>query len=205
MPIEQDGKKYYDGDEINNIVRERLSKEADKRALVVSERDALTAELEALRPQVAGVEALTQQAADLQAQLAKSQGAFTRYQAATTHGVTDPDTIEALEFAHQKASAKLGDKAPDFGTYLANAAADASILPSYLRGVLAAGGEGDDPPAPTTQTTQTTQQTQAKRPGTKPPKKAPAAKSGDALRNAAMQATTLDEIVALQKGRMESR
>ena len=32
MPIEQDGKKYYDGDEINQIVRDRLAKESDKRA-----------------------------------------------------------------------------------------------------------------------------------------------------------------------------
>ena len=203
MPIEQDGKKYYDGDEINQIVRDRLAKESDKRALVVSERDSLSAELEALRPQVAGVEALTQQKADLQAQLAKAQGQFSRYQAATTHGVTDPDTIEALEFAHQKAAAKLGDKAPDFATYLSNAATDQSMLPSYLRGVLASGGDGGGEQTQTQQTqTQTQTQTQqTKRPGTKPPKKAPASNANDQFRTAVSQATTFEDLQKLQQER----
>jgi len=199
MPIEQDGKKYYDGDEINQIVRDRLAKEADKRALVVSERDSLSAELEALRPQVAGVEALTQQKADLQAQLAKAQGQFSRYQAATTHGVTDPDTIEALEFAHQKAAAKLGDKAPDFATYLSNAATDQSMLPSYLRGVLASGGdEGGDPPPPPTPGQPPAP---PNRPGTKPPKKAPASNANDQFRTAVSQATTFEDLQKLQQER----
>jgi hypothetical protein len=203
MPIEQDGKKYYDGDEINQIVRDRLAKESDKRALVVSERDSLSAELEALRPQVAGVEALTQQKADLEAQLAKAQGQFSRYQAATTHGVTDPDTIEALEFAHQKAAAKLGDKAPDFATYLSNAATDESMLPSYLRGVLASGGDegGEQTQTQQTQTQTQTQTQQTKRPGTKPPKKAPASNANDQFRTAVSQATTFEDLQKLQQER----
>jgi len=203
MPIEQDGKKYYDGDEINQIVRDRLAKEADKRALVVSERDSLSAELEALRPQVAGVEALTQQKADLEAQLAKANGQFSRYQAATTHGVTDPDTIEALEFAHQKAAAKLGDKAPDFATYLSNAATDESMLPSYLRGVLASGGDegGEQTQTQQTQTQTQTQTQQTKRPGTKPPKKAPASNANDQFRTAVSQATTFEDLQKLQQER----
>lgn len=203
MPIEQDGKKYYDGDEINQIVRDRLAKESDKRALVVSERDSLSAELEALRPQVAGVEALTQQKADLEAQLAKAQGQFSRYQAATTHGVTDPDTIEALEFAHQKAAAKLGDKAPDFATYLSNAATDESMLPSYLRGVLASGGDGGGDGGGEAPTPPTPGQPQAptKRPGTKPPKKAPASNANDQFRTAVSQATTFEDLQKLQQER----
>ena len=201
MPIEQDGKKYYDGDEINQIVRDRLAKESDKRALVVSERDSLSAELEALRPQVAGVEALTQQKADLEAQLAKAQGQFSRYQAATTHGVTDPDTIEALEFAHQKAAAKLGDKAPDFATYLSNAATDESMLPSYLRGVLASGGDEGGEQTQTQQTQTQTQTQQTKRPGTKPPKKAPASNANDQFRTAVSQATTFEDLQKLQQER----
>jgi|DEB0MinimDraft_4_1074332.scaffolds.fasta_scaffold72413_2 hypothetical protein len=203
MPIEQDGKKYYDGDEINQIVRDRLAKESDKRALVVSERDSLSAELEALRPQVAGVEALTQQKADLEAQLAKANGQFSRYQAATTHGVTDPDTIEALEFAHQKAAAKLGDKAPDFATYLSNAATDESMLPSYLRGVLASGGDegGEQTQTQQTQTQTQTQTQQTKRPGTKPPKKAPASNANDQFRTAVSQATTFEDLQKLQQER----
>ncbi len=201
MPIEQDGKKYYDGDEINQIVRDRLAKESDKRALVVSERDSLSAELEALRPQVAGVEALTQQKADLEAQLAKAEGQFSRYQAATTHGVTDPDTIEALEFAHQKAAAKLGDKAPDFATYLSNAATDESMLPSYLRGVLASGGDEGGEQTQTQQTQTQTQTQQTKRPGTKPPKKAPASNANDQFRTAVSQATTFEDLQKLQQER----
>jgi len=191
MPIEQDGKKYYDGDEINDIVRARLDKAAEKRRAIESERDDLAKRWEEAQPQLSAAEALARRTQELEAQLAQSQGSLKRYQAATTYGVTDADTIEALEFAHSK----LGDDAPDFAEYLAKAAEDASVLPTYLRGVLQPGESEQREPIEDKQ-----EQTQ-RRVGTKPPRRAPKTTSAEDFRHRAGEADSWEKLQELANER----
>jgi hypothetical protein len=77
------------------------------------------------------------------------------------------------------------------------------MLPSYLRGVLASGGDegGEQTQTQQTQTQTQTQTQQTKRPGTKPPKKAPASNANDQFRTAVSQATTFEDLQKLQQER----
>jgi len=193
MPIEQDGKKYFDGDEINEIVRARLDKAAEKRRAVESERDDLSKRWEEAQPRLTAAEALTKRTQELEAQLAQSQGSFKRYQAATGFGVTDADTIEALEYAH----GKLGADAPDFGEYLAKAAEDPTVLPTYLRGVLQPGDV--EPPEDFPKAGEPHKP--APKGGTKPPRRAPKTTSAEDFRHRAGEADSWEKLQELANER----
>ena len=90
MPIKHEGADYFSKDEVENIVKDRVKRE-----------EALVAKAEA---RVKELEPLAAKVPDLESQLAGAQGNLGRYQAATSHGITDPDTIEALQAAHEKAA-----------------------------------------------------------------------------------------------------
>jgi len=144
MPITHtDGQTYYSQAEVEATVKDRVKNVGEK----VSQAEASASEwkrkFEEVAPKVATADTLAAQVEELRAQAEQARGGLARYQAAASVGVTDPDTIEALELAHQKAMTGIAkDKRVDFGTYLQTGKKDPSVLPSYLRGVFGQGGQG---------------------------------------------------------------
>lgn len=144
MPITHtDGQTYYSQAEVEATVKDRVKNVGEK----VSTAEASAAEwkrkYDEVAPKVATADTLAAQLEEWKAKAEQAQGGLTRYQAAAGVGVTDADTIEALEAAHSKAMKGVAkDKQVDFPTYLGSAKKDPSLLPSYLRGVFGQGGQG---------------------------------------------------------------
>lgn len=142
MPITHtDGKTYYSDDEMQTAIKDRLrSKDERITALEAATRDADT-RLKAMEPELAKVATLTGERDSWQKKASEHEGAFRRYQSAASVGVTDQETIWALEQAHTRAMAAVEEgRRVDFGGYLNTAKVDPSVLPAYLRSVFASAG-----------------------------------------------------------------
>lgn len=157
MPItHSDGATYYSQAEIEATIKDRLkTKEAEitQRDAALKDAEKRLGEFEPLRTQAQQTAALLEKA---QAEAAAAASALTRYRAAGTLGIADPDTIDALEFAHTRAMASVeeGKRVP-FDAYLTQIKTDPTLAPSYLRPVLsgiaapvAAPPAPGQPPAP---------------------------------------------------------
>lgn len=137
MPITHtDGKEYFSSDEVSNTVKERLRGVEEK--LTQAEQ-----KYKAVEPQLASIQSLTSERDTLKTAAQKAADGLSRFKAAASHGITDPDTLEALEAAYEKTMSKVeeGKRAP-FDGYLNHAKSDPSVLPSYLRSVFAGSAQG---------------------------------------------------------------
>lgn len=144
MPIKHtDGADYFSQSEVEEMIKSRVKNVAERVTAAEQELAAERKRAKDLEARATTADTLAAQVEDLRQQAEQARGGLTRYQAAAGHGITDPDTIEALEGAHAKAMKGVAkDKAVDFPTYLGTAKADPSLLPSYLRGVF---GQGQQP------------------------------------------------------------
>ncbi|HYF56569.1 MAG TPA: hypothetical protein VEA41_20110 [Salinarimonas sp.] len=121
MPItHSDGQTYFSQAEVENTVKDRVKAKDTEIA-------AHTAKIRELEPKAT-------LAAQLEQQLAEEKGRFGRYQQAAAHGVTDTETLWALEQAHSRAMAAAPEAArADFGAWLGAVKADPNLAPPYLR------------------------------------------------------------------------
>lgn len=213
MPIKHtDGADYFSNTEVEDIVKERLRNVGSK----VSEAEGRAVEAEkrakALEGRATAADALSAQLEELRSQAEAARGGLTRFQAAAALGVTDADTIEALEAAHSKAMKGVAkEKAVDFSGYLNASKADPSLLPAYLRGVFGQPGaapqqtkdKGGEP-----EKGGTAQQTQPQRPPWAPSTagQQPVQTGGTpTFADKARGAKSLDELVALQSERRSAK
>ena len=214
MPIKHtDGADYFSQAEVEELIKGRIKNVAERASTVESELAAERKRLKELETRATTADTLAAQLEEMRQQAEQARGGLQRYQAAASHGVTDPDTIEALEAAHAKAMRGVAkDKAVDFAGYLGTAKADPSLLPSYLRGVFgqqAAPAQGQDraperaqPAAPQAQP-----QAPARPPwapavsGQQPVATGAAPRFSDRIAGA----KTLDELAALQAERASMR
>lgn len=204
MPITHEGKEYFSSEEVTNTVKDRLRS-------AVENATQWEQKYKAAEPELAKVSTLASELDGWKQKATKAEGTFARYQAAATHGVTDPDTIWALEQAHERAMAGVEEaKRVDFGGYLATAKADPSIAPSYLRHVFGTPTAVTPPP-----TAGQTQASVVAAPvvATPRPPWAPAMQGQTPVQPGQRQAftdrvngaKTLEDLAALQQERLRSR
>jgi hypothetical protein len=134
MPITHEGAEYFSKAELEDKIKDRVRN-------TQTELETLTTWKKQVEPELARVTTL---ATEVETWKGKATQVETRYTAATQFGITDTDTLEALEEAHKKAMGKVADPAArvDLGTYLGQVKSDPTLLPSYLRGVFSQGGGG---------------------------------------------------------------
>lgn len=138
MPIEHDGQPHYNQEEINAMISERVKNHGAALSEAQNTATEWKTKYENASKAVATVDALTSQVSELQAKLSKAEGGLGRFRAAASIGVTDADTIDALEFAHQKAMGGVEEKDRiGFEDYLKFCKEKPDHAPSYLRGVFA--------------------------------------------------------------------
>jgi hypothetical protein len=138
MPITHtDGQTYYSSAEVEGTVKDRLKTLGDK----LADSDA---KYKAVEPQLAELSTTKAERDALRAQLGKAEGGLKRFQAAASIGITDNDTLWALEQAHERAMANVPEaQRAAFETWLPQLKADPNLAPSYLRPVFAvAAGAG---------------------------------------------------------------
>ena len=100
--IEHEGQVFVLKSEMENIIKERISRVAQR--ATTAEEALKTAEkrLSKTEKSMASVDMLNQQLGELQAKLQKSEDRFSRYQSISKHGLTDPDLVEAIEWSYEK-------------------------------------------------------------------------------------------------------
>lgn len=136
MPITHtDGNTYYSKDEMENAVKDRIKN-------VQAELAAAEAKYKAAEPDLAQLNTLKGERDTLTQKLAKVEGGLNRFKVAAGLGITDGDTLWALEQAHERAMTNVpeADRAP-FEAWLPKLKADPNLAPSYLRPVIAGLGQ----------------------------------------------------------------
>lgn len=210
MPIKHsDGADYFSQAEVEAMIKDRVRNVGAE----VTSAQNLAKEWEqrykAIEPKIATADTLAAQIADLQGKLGNAEGGLKRYQAAASHGITDPDTIWALEQAHQRAMTSVeAGKQVDFGGYLGTLKADPSQAPAYLRSVFAGGAPAASPAPPTPGNGPAAPAAPAPRPAWAPAtagQQPVAAGQAQSFADRAAAARSFDDLVKLQQERQASR
>lgn len=134
MPIEHEGKTYYDQTEMESTVKDRLRVVGGKVTDLEASAKSWEAKYQEVAPRVATADTLAAQLAEAQRERDEAKGAYGRYQAATGHGITDAESVWALEQAHTRAMGAAPTEAQvDFGAWLNQVKTSPDLAPAYLR------------------------------------------------------------------------
>jgi|TARA_R100000479_G_scaffold171087_1_gene114286 hypothetical protein len=101
--ITHEGQEYILKSEVDGIVRERLSKVAEGKRMAEGKVSELEAQLETMNEKVKGVDAMASQLSQLQDELAVSNQRYERHSAIASHGITDPEIRDLIEWQYTKA------------------------------------------------------------------------------------------------------
>lgn len=131
MPITHtDGAQYFSQAEVEGIVKDRVKK-------LDETIDGHVQKIKSLEPQLAQIQTLSTEVNDWKGKTSKAEAAAARLQAAMSHGITDTETLDLLQIAHERAMGRVADesKRVDFATYLGEVKKDPTLLPKPLQGV----------------------------------------------------------------------
>ena len=108
--ILHEGKAYILKSQVEGIIKERISKIASKASEAERRASELEASLSEVSSRTASLDMLTQQLEELQGKLSASETRFSRYQAVSKFGITEPDIIEAIEYSFEKAMKSTSER-----------------------------------------------------------------------------------------------
>ena len=100
--IEHEGKTYILKSQVESIVKERVSKVAQKATDAEVRLQEVTKELETFKSKQASYDVLAEQVSQLKGDLQASEKRYTRFQSMTSHCITEPELIEASEWQYEK-------------------------------------------------------------------------------------------------------
>ena len=110
MEIDHEGKKYILKSQVESIIKERLSKVAQRSSDYEERVKELESTLERQQQQQASYDVLAQQVSDLKSQLESSNNRFTRYKAMSQHGITDQELIDVIEWQYERSTKDISRK-----------------------------------------------------------------------------------------------
>lgn len=101
--ITHEGKEYILKDEVDSIVRDRISKISEAKRQAESRANLLETQITEMETRVKNSDAMASQLASLQDELAMSNQRYERHSAIATHGITDPEIRDLIEWQYTKA------------------------------------------------------------------------------------------------------
>lgn len=108
--INHEGKTYVLKSDLENIIKDRISKVASRAQGYETRISELQTKLEEASKSQGTIDILTNQVNELQSKLNGANQKYTRFQAASKHGFNNEDMLEALEYSYEKAMKKLPKK-----------------------------------------------------------------------------------------------
>lgn len=108
--IENEGRTYVLKSEMENIIKERIGKVANRATTAEKALEEAQSRLAKAEKAMSSVDILNQQLAEMQTRLQSSEQRFERYQSISKHGLTDPDLVEAIEWSFERAQKGKSDK-----------------------------------------------------------------------------------------------
>ena len=117
--IEHEGKTYILKSQVESIVKERVQKVAARATEFETQLNQLQQEHEKAVKANATVDILQNQIKELEAANSKANQRFDRYTSISSYGLTDPDIVEAIEWAFDRSMSKTEeDNRVDLSTWL---------------------------------------------------------------------------------------
>jgi len=140
MEIEHEGKKYILKSQVESIIKERVSKVAQRSNEYEARVKELESSLNEQQKQQASYDVLAQQVAELRSQLDSSQNRFHRYKAMSQHGITDQELIDVIEWQYERSMKDVPKKEQRtledwFSSHLENPAEAPITLRPHLQNI----------------------------------------------------------------------
>ena len=108
--IENEGRTYVLKSEMENIIKERIGKVANRATTAEKALEEAQSRLSKAEKAMSSIDILNQQLAEMQTKLQSSEQRFERYQSISKHGLTDPDLVEAIEWSFERSQRGKTDK-----------------------------------------------------------------------------------------------
>lgn len=132
--IEHDGKTYVLKSDMESAISQRLQKMSARAAEAEAQATALQETIDTMQGKLSTIDTLQQQIEQYKAEVETANGKFSRYQAVSKYGLTDPDQLELVEWQYNRSMNSLAKKdRVDLGTWLEGLVSDPSNAPIALR------------------------------------------------------------------------
>ena len=134
MEKEIEGQTWILKSRVEEIIKERVGKVAQRANTAQEQIVELQAQLDTAQKAQGTVDILSQRVQELETNLDKSNTRYSRYQAITKHGLKGEDMLEALEYSYERAQAKLPKKdQTDLSSWLDNMVQNPEQAPVLIR------------------------------------------------------------------------
>ena len=131
---EIEGKTYILKSDVENIIKQRLEKVASRANQAEQRANQLQTDLDKASKSTATIDLLTQQLDEMKGRLSSSEQKFTRYQAISKHGLTDPSIVDAIEIFFEKSQdGKPKKERSSLGEWLDQIVENPDNAPTILR------------------------------------------------------------------------
>jgi hypothetical protein len=132
--IEHEGKTYILKSQVESIIKERVSKVAQRATDAENQLSDINKELDQYKNKQASIDMLTDQINSLKSELKTSETKFNRYQNMTKLGISEPELIEAIEWQYDKSmTGKSGKELVPLNEWLANHIENVNEAPLAIR------------------------------------------------------------------------
>ena len=149
--IEHEGKTYVLKSNVENIIKERVSKVAARANTAETKISELEQIIEKNQKSLTSVDLLNTQLTELKDKLEQSETRFSRYQSISKHGLTDPELVDAIEWQYDRAQSKIAKKdRVSLSDWLDGHVSNPDAAPVMLRPHLASLKSTEAAPAPET-------------------------------------------------------
>lgn len=131
---EIEGKTYVLKSDVENIIKQRIEKVATRANQAEQRADQLQSDLDKASKSTSTIDLLTQQLEEMNRKLQTSEQKFTRYQAISKHGLTDPTIVDAIEIFFEKSQdGKAKKERSSLGEWLDQIVQNPETAPTILR------------------------------------------------------------------------
>ena len=129
-----DGLVYVLKSEMENIIKERVSKVAEKVRQHEEQNEKLQKELSEMKSHVSSSDILADQVSKLKLELESQKTRYDRYTKISQYGLYDSDMVDLVEWSYERATKNLeGKKKPSLETWLEECYNDVEKAPLTLR------------------------------------------------------------------------
>ncbi len=148
--ITHEGKIYILKSQVENIVKERVSRVASKAKEAENRANQLETSLSDIQDRAASIDILSAQIEEYKTKLNVSETRFNRYQAVSRYGITEPEIIEAIEYSYEKSmKGKSDGEKVSLDQWISNHLQTPEKAPILLRPHLIGVVKGKQPEQPT--------------------------------------------------------
>lgn len=172
--ITHDGKEYILKSQVEEIIKDRVSKVAQKANDYQSQYTELKQQFDSQSSKIGTVDLLTNQIEELTQKLTKSERKYKRHTSIAKYGLTDPELVAGVEFCYERKMQSLPKKERvELSDWLDNHISNPETAPALLRPhIQGLGNPAAEQPGPQNTTPQAAEQP------TRPAQQYPSTNSG---------------------------